>query len=274
MTIGRRFLYHAHGSAIGGSITKPFKADIDINAATSLPMIGGFASAKTGPYQLKDVVSISSAHSYVSGIEAEDNAHNLVSTCIVENLNILHVITADAIIGKVSIKHVDDKPSEFSPLGSTFVNLRIGGQPVEVDLDHDLFSRNPTYAALSKHHESATKKGGKAKFRYQWGAADESPSARLAGGMMTDPATGWHKSSNGTLHTSMVKQVRTMGSANAGELPYAYAIHIPHFGNVYLGEIFVATDLKRITMLRVELGSPFRGTMAASMPVGNSGWYP
>jgi hypothetical protein len=45
-------------------------------------------------------------------------------------------------------------------------------------------------------------------------------------------------------------------------------------GNIYLGEIFVSSGLKRITMLRAELGSPFTGTVAASMPVGNSGWYP
>jgi hypothetical protein len=274
MTTGRRFLYHAHGSAIGGTITKPFKADIDINAATSLPIIGGFASAKSGPYHLRDVVSISSAHCYVSGIETDDKAHNLVTTCIVEDLNILHMITADAIIGRLSSKHVEGKPWEFSPLGSRFVNLKIGGQPVDVDLDHDLFLRNSTHAGLLKHYEAVIKKGGKTGFRYQWGAADEAIPEGLAGGMLMVPGTSWHKS-NGTLHTSMVKQVRATGSRDSsGELPYAYAIHIPHVGNVYLGEIFVSADLKRITMLRVELGSPFAGTMAVSMPIGNSGWYP
>jgi hypothetical protein len=273
---GRRFLYHAHGSAIAGTITKPFKADIDINAATSLPIIGGFASAKSGAYQLNDVISVGSAHTYVSGIQTDDKAHNVVSTCIVEDLNILHMITADAVIGKLSSKHVDGKPPEFSPLGSQFVNLKIGGQPVDVDLDHDLFLRNTTHAALLKHYESLGKgaKGGKAKLRYQWGVDHANVPAGLADGMLMDPSTGWHKS-NETLHTSMVKQVRASGSGNSsGELPYAYAIHIPHVGNVYLGEIFVSPDLKRITMLRVELGSPFTGTAAVSSPVGNSGWFP
>ena len=271
---GRSFLYHAHGSAIGGTITKPFKADIDVNAATSLPIIGGFASAKCGAYQLKDVVSFSSAHTYVSGIQTDDQAHNSVTTCIVENLNILHMITADAVIGRVSTKHVDGNALEFSPLGSTFVNLKIGGQPVDVDLDHDLFLRNSTHAALLKHYEAVSKKSGKAKTRYQWGSADDTVPARLAGGMLMEPGAGWHKS-NGTLHTSMVKQVRAVGSGtSSGELPYGYAIHIPHVGNVYLGETFVSAGLMRITMLRAELGSPFSGTVAASMPVGNGVLFP
>ncbi len=269
---GRSFLYHAHGSAIGGTITKPFKADIDVNAATSLPIIGGFASAKCGAYQLKDVVSFSSAHTYVSGIQTDDQAHNLVTTCIVENLNILHMITADAIIGKLSLKHVDGKSSEFSPLGSSFVNLKIGGEAVDVEMDQDLFARKPTYEALNQN--DPVKGNARPKLRYQWGAADDSVPKGLADGMLTEKKTGWSKS-NGTLHTSMVKQVRTTGSATApGELPYAYAIYIPHVGNIYLGEIFVSSGLKRITMLRAELGSPFTGTVAASMPVGNSGWYP
>jgi hypothetical protein len=277
---GRRFLYHAHGSAIAGTITQPFKADIDTNAATSLPIIGGFASAKSGAYQLKDVLSFSSAHTYVSGIQTNDGTHNSVVTCVVEGLNILHMVTADAIVGRVSSKHKDGEPSEIIPFGCSFVNLKIAGQPVEVSLDHDLFLQQPTYAALSNHYESAAKrnKGGKsttpARARYQWGASNEEITPALAKGMMMDPTVGWHKS-NGVLHTSMVKQVRKVGSGNsAEEPPYAYAIYIPHVGNLYLGEIFASSDTKRLTMLRLELGSPFAGMVAAVEPAGNGGFFP
>jgi hypothetical protein len=148
---------------------------------------------------------------------------------------------------------------------------------VEVDLDHDLFLQHPTHAALSDHYESAGKrnKGGKgptpAKARYQWGASNEEIPPALAKGMMMDPAVGWHKS-NGVLHTSMVKQVRTVGAGtSAAELPYAYAIYIPHVGNLYVGEIFASSDTKRLTMLRLELGSPFVGVAAVSVPTGGGG---
>lgn len=278
---GRRFLYHAHGSAIGGTITQPFKADIDTNSASSLPVVGGFASAKNGAYQLKDVLSFTSAHTYVSGIKTEDGAHNSVVTCIVEGLNILHMITADAVIGRISSKHIDGKTAETIPFGSRFENLRIGGQAVEVDLDHDLFMQHATLEALSDHYESGGKRGkggikGAAlgKARYQWGAPNGDIPPALAKGMMMDPAVGWHKS-NGVLHTSMVKQVRTVGSGNsAEETPYAYAIHIPHVGNLYLGEIFASTGIKRLSMLRLELGSPFVGTVLAAVPAGNGSYFP
>jgi hypothetical protein len=271
---GRRFLYHAHGSAIGGTITQPFKADIDLNVATSLPIIGGFASAGTDAYQLNDVISFRSARTYVSGVQTDDGAFNSVATCVVEGLNILHMITADTIVGRLSSKHVDGKPTEFLPLGSSFENLKIGGKLVEVDLNHDIFLQNPTHAGLTKHFESGSRKKNTEKLRYSWGAANDDVPVALAKGMMMDPGAGWHKS-NGILHTSVVKQVRTVGTSNsAGELPYAYAFHIPHIGNVYLGEIFVSGDTKRLTMLRIELGCPYVGTLHAASPVGNGNWFP
>jgi hypothetical protein len=193
----------------------------------------------------------------------------------VEGLNILHMITADRIIGRISAKHTDGAPPEILPIGSTFENLKIGGQPVEVDLNLDLFLQNPTHAALLTHYETASKRGKAPKARYHWGAADEQVPPALAKGMLLEPGIGWHKSKSGVLHTSMVKQVRAVGSSNsAAELPYAYAIHIPHVGNLYLGEIFASADTKRLTMLRVELGSPFHGVVAAAEPVGNGTGYP
>ncbi len=277
---GRRFLYHAHGSAIGGSITQPFKADIASSSATSLPIIGGFASAKDGAYQLKDVISYQSAHTYVSGIQTGDGAYNSVVTCVVEGLNILHMITADAVIGRVSSNHKDGEQPEIIPLGSSFENLKIAGQPVQVDLNHDLFTQNPTHAALFSHHESG--KGNKGstksttKARYHWGVDSEKVPPALAKGMLMEPGAGWSKSkSNTVLHTSLVKQVRPVGTGNsAEELPYAYAIYIPHVGNLYLAEVFSSADTKRLTMLRLELGSPFAGTVAAAEPVTNGVWFP
>ncbi len=278
---GRRFLYHAHGSAIGGSITQPFKADIASSSATSLPIIGGFACAKDEAYQLKDVISFTSARTYVSGIQTEDGTYNSVVTCVIEGLNILHVITADAIIGRLSSNHKDGEQPDIIPLGSSFENLKVAGQPVQVDLNHDLFTQFPTHSALLSHYESGSKgnKGGAKgtaapKARYHWGLNSEKVPSTLAKGMLMEPGAGWSKS-NGVLHTSLVKQVRPVGLGNsAEELPYAYAMYIPHVGNLYLAELFSSGDTKRLTMLRVDLGSPFAGTVALASPVSNGSWYP
>jgi hypothetical protein len=277
---GRTFLYHAHGLALGGTITQPFKAEIESHAATSLPMVGGFASAKMESYRLREIVSYSSAHSYVSGIQTDDGTYTVASSMI-EGLNILDVITADAIVGRLSAKHSESGQPEIITLGSTFVNLKIGGQPVEVDLDNDLYTAHPTFEKLVSHFDpqgkqakAATKAKSPAKFRYAWGQSNDQPSQQLGKGMLIPTGADSHLA-NGVLHTSLVKQVRPVASTNsAEELPYAYAIQIPHVGRVYLGELFASADCKRLSMLRVELGSPVAGTLAVAAPVGGGNWFP
>jgi hypothetical protein len=277
---GRMFLYHAHGLALGGTITQPFKAEIESHAATSLPIVGGFASAKTENYRLRDIVSYRSAQTYVSGIQTDDGRHT-VASCTIEGLNILDVITADAIVGRLSSKHSETGQPEIITLGSSFVNLKIAGKPVDVDLDNDLFIAHPTYDKLVSHLDpqgkqakAAAKAKSPAKFRYAWGQSNDQPPEQLEKGMLIPTGAESHLA-NGILHTSLVKQVRPVGSNNsAQELPYAYAIQIPHVGRVYLGELFVSADSKRLTMLRVELGSPVVASMAVAAPVGGGNWFP
>jgi hypothetical protein len=277
---GRMFLYHAHGLALGGTVTQPFKAEIESHAATSLPIIGGFASAKTESYRLRDIVSYRSAHTYVSGIQTDEGTHTVACSTI-EGLNILDVITADAIVGRLSSKHGPSGQPEIVTLGSSFVNLKIAGHPVQVDLDNDLFTTHATYDKLVSHLDpqgkqakAAAKGKSPAKVRYTWGQPDDQPQQQLLKGMLIPTGADSHHA-NGILHTSLVKQVRPAGSNNsAEELPYAYAIQIPHVGRIYLGELFVSGDSKRLTMLRVELGSPVVAAFAAAAPTTNGNWYP
>ena len=265
--------------ALGGTITQPFRADIDGHAAAALPIVGGFVSAKAENFSLKDVISYRSAHTYVSGVRTDDGLHHTSTTCVIEGLNILHVITADAIVGRLSSKHGETGQPEITPLGSSFHNLRIAGQLVHVELDHERFAMHPTFQSLVSHSESESKHGNRSmrdapKPRYQWGLhSDDIPSA-LGKGMLVPPGVGF-QSHNGMLHTSMVKAVRPIGPGySSEERPYGYAIHVPHVGNIYLAEMFATADSKRLCMLRVELGCPFVGHITAAEPGGNGSWFP
>jgi len=63
-----------------------------------------------------------------------------LTSSVIEGLNILDVITADRIVGQTITNHplVGYVPS-ISFLGTRFENLRIAGNPVELDLNHDIF---------------------------------------------------------------------------------------------------------------------------------------
>ena len=278
---GRTFLYHAHGLALGGTIEEPFKAEIESHAASSLPITGGFASSKMDSYRLRNIVSYTSAHTYLSGIKKSDGTYT-VATSTIEGLNILDMITADAIVGRLSSRHSDSgQQPEVLTIGSSFVNLKIAGRPVQVDLDNDLHTTHATYEKLVNHLDpdgkqakAAAKAKPASKLRYEWGQLSDQPPQKLGQGMLIATGASSHHA-NGILHTSLVKQVRPAGLHNsAEELPYAYAIQIPHVGCVYLGELFVSADSKRLTMLRVVLGSPVVGIIAAAAPTTNGSWFP
>jgi hypothetical protein len=277
---GRIFLHHAHGFALGGTITQPFAAEINSHAATSISMVGGYASAKAENYRFQDLISYRSAHTYISAIKNDDVTYSTVVDTVVEGLNILDVITADAVVGRLSAKHKDGQPSEIIPLGSGFENLRIAGQAVEVDLLNDLHSHHPSHTALLGHLQGKCKGDACAGFeppkkvRYEWGLPAGKIPARLEKGLLIPQETGWQES-RGTISCSLVKQVRLVNSnGSKKELPFGYAIRVPQVGSIYLAELFVSENTKRLNMLRVELGSPVAGSLAVSGPETNGDWYP
>ena len=77
---GRIFLHHAHGFALAGSIKQPFEAEIDSHAAVSLSMVGGYASSKAESYRFRDLISYSSAHTYISSIKKDEKTYSITLT--------------------------------------------------------------------------------------------------------------------------------------------------------------------------------------------------
>jgi hypothetical protein len=53
-----------------------------------------------------------------------------------------------------------------------------------------------------------------------------------------------------------------------------HSVIVPDFGTVYLGEIFVTSESRRLTMLRAKFGSPTGGFFACSEVDTNGSWHP
>ena len=91
----RAFLYHAHGFAISGMITKPFQDFIPTQAMATLPTTGGLAEATNEDYRYKDIVSFKSAETVITGISPKDNVYETDMKVTIEGLNIRDRFTAD-----------------------------------------------------------------------------------------------------------------------------------------------------------------------------------
>src|SRR5713101_8998040 len=223
-----RFYYHAEGHAFSGEFHRPVVVPIEALASISLPTIGGHAHTRIENFHIPRLVSFKSAHTHVSGSQQDPNTFTTQVTSIIEGLRILDFLTADRIVARLTSEHrSDQKEGHFLALGSTFENLRIGGQELKVTLRHDLFIECQTFDALKKRV-----------------ARDAKPEKMS----VTD---------DGVALCSLVEKIEP------GKLPgvemEGHILRIRHFGEISLAEVFTVPGTRTLTMLRLKLGSPDDG---------------
>lgn len=102
----------------------------------TLPPAGGSLSDQVNTYQFNGQISFSSAQTNVSGA-ATSAARRTTATSVVENLNILNVLTIDRIVARISIEYPRDGKTgpAITLLGTSFVNAALAGWSIDIVLD-------------------------------------------------------------------------------------------------------------------------------------------
>ncbi|MFL6602646.1 MAG: hypothetical protein ACJ8R9_15115 [Steroidobacteraceae bacterium] len=120
-------LYYFRGdaSSVGGYVEEPFETNIPTVAAVSLPPVGGFAMDRSEAFTLDDIVTCSLAYSRVSGRDHGKSIFIGVQA-VVENLNILDVVTARRVVSQISI-WIKDGKRKISLEGSCLEGLEVKG---------------------------------------------------------------------------------------------------------------------------------------------------
>ena len=140
-----RFIFSAYANSVGAVIQQPAKAFLADAPSAAIQVTGGLSSHS------KENVSLSiESHQVLRAgrvsatVHGEQRGNNFVTlaTATVEKLNILDVITADAVVSKVtSVFPADGNRAErlksefhgarFYLAGSYFDNLKIAGKMIE-----------------------------------------------------------------------------------------------------------------------------------------------
>jgi hypothetical protein len=272
----RVYHYHADANALGGVLTHPHRTVVSTAANSGLANAGGHNSSPTVPYHLDQVLHCKAAHTHTTGGD-EDTHWATLTTAVVEDVNLLEVVTADKIVAQISTKHPKaGKVASVSFVGSQFVNLRINGIHVDPVLDLHPFPMPQNGTANGKsakvlqvssyHHKDVRKM-----------AADQS--RKVTGHPHTPDWVkrryGWLESAKeiddrGHLLCSLVKEVRGGESRNT----FGHVIHVPGFGNVFLAEVTVEHGAYHLVMLRAEMGCASSGTVSMSSAVINGKGVP
>jgi hypothetical protein len=272
-TVLRTYIYNGHGHALSGHITQPFDHQIEVQAGMSLPTTGGIGRARVENFRFQEYVSFTAGYTHVAG-STSGNAYTTLVTAVVENLNILDVVTADRVVARLASHYsldegkgrkpnkekrhkLDEKLKEDEPhitlLGSKIENLKISGCPVHLEFEDDLFLRLDTFDTLKKEFD------GNAGFRKM--AAD--PFVTTPPRVPVDPC--------GVFLCSLVKDMKINCP---GVKPVGHALEVPEFGRVYIGEVIAERCKRTVTMLRIQLGCPISGNTTVVQAMSNGRPYP
>jgi hypothetical protein len=254
--VPRTFHYHACAHAFSASFTRPFHHQVDIQAQSALPVIGGHGHSRVENFEFRDFISFKKGYSHVSGgHQADDDSNNTLATAVLENLNMFDILSVDRVVSRLYSKHAPDKAEgNITWIGSKFENLRIAGHPVEVELDMSLLEKAPTFEAARNAFEQD------AEFR------------KIAENPLPGVESLKKPGDNGVFLCSIVKKINVNypGVEPRGQ----HGFYVKGFGTVFLGELLIKHGEKTLTMLRFELGSTTGGTGTGGGTKSNGTHYP
>jgi hypothetical protein len=253
---GRDHAFNASPSAFGGQVELPFERVISAQAPVALSPDGGYTTARTENFSVEGLFSFKSAYTQVSGIISRKRpGWTTLTTSVVEGLNISEILTADRVVAQIITEHPASK-GKHAPfvnfVGTRFDNLRIGGVQIEVSLNLDL-----------------CKSGSSDQHGYPDHATLQDPSFldRVKSAAAYQPSL-----TKDQVLCSLFESVKI-----TGKLPGTVdknVFTIPGFGKVTLAELSVEAKHYRLSMLRLQLGSPTVGHVSVGNGESNGSTYP
>ncbi len=265
------FNFNAAAVGLKGYIVRPFDIEFPTIASVALEPKGGFVPSREQDIQLENIVFAKSVTSVVAGSFGKDGTVDELASVVVENLNILGIVTADRVVGRLAAVHPGDRTSpSITPLGSHFDNLRIAGHKIELDLAIDTFTRLDTNEKVRSAYQNNER-----------GFRDEFSRLSLLGKIKEIPellhshfpfSSREHRDSiperDGAIHSGLVREIAGLGS---GITSFGHVVHVPGFGVIRIAEFSIIGPLRILTMLQVDLGStPSGGVTTANVRANGS----
>ncbi len=258
--MAKRYLFHGEAAAASGIITSPSQEIIPVQAAASLPEMGGTATSRVEKFAhattAGNILAFDAAYSQSLGYHMpEINAYGTMVTSTIEGLNILDVVTASRVVARVSSRHFAGAGQPgITVVGSYFENLRVGGKLIDIDLATDVFDRYDTFDKVSEAWDK-----------------DQPFRELMTRCSLEPPQSGEMPVFGGTLGCTLVRGIR---NAPPEVEVQGGVIAIKQFGTLHLATLYSRGDQRRLTMLRAELRTPPSGSVSICSSTANGNFWP
>jgi len=284
MELRHRFVFRGNAAAFGGRIVRPEDVVLDMPGASSLTVVGGrsVATIDRTPPSFKDFVAFESASTLAEG--SFDSLKGLIglSNHTVQEYTLKASTHVRAEIKKLTVGRkrrlsVDRLTAEMrssSPTASgeppiklgdvAAEGVRIDGFELKVEFERKLFQQQDTRAKLLT-------------------VADDPAFVRKYGRhffMTTDfagrpaPPAGRFVPGGETIYATIVKSLGWRAKPNPDARIDHHSVVVKDFGTIFFGELFITSASRRLTMMRLELGSDEGGSVGGPEIDINGSWSP
>jgi hypothetical protein len=267
-------VYDAEAYVFSAELEQPIQRVTGKKAFVELPETGGYKYKDAEPERLEGIVSYRGGYAQVAGHRSCNSCGTTtLATSVIEDLNVLDVLTADRVVAQITTEHADDgRVPSVSFLGTRFENLRIAGQKIEIEPHLDILGPKPqddgsyfndsgVFSRIAHQYANIKRMLGLP----QW-ASDQ---------FRWDPAEAQRQNE---MNCSLVS-----GVSGAPGKSFGHVIDIPHFGKIFLGELTIKREPVnagprletpenevykyrfQLTMIRAELDCPACGKLHVLM---------
>jgi|SRR5215471_1057653 len=280
----RRFIFRGNAAAIGGRIVRPTDVVLESHVSSSLTVAGGRSTASGTKINFDPYVFVDSAATSAEGQYDDLDQHIALthrqvtadalttSTRVWAEVHGLRaglkpVLTVKALRGSLTAKSpvTSGEPSIGVDDSSTIQGVEIGGCPLNVKVSPAVYQRYDTYSKLMTAIDDPGAMKTLAPFLLTQSALHGAPV----------PDKGRLLRSDSTIYATVVESVQWADPKRVfpGATITDHTVRVPGFGKILFGELLITSLYRRLTMLRLELGSP-EGGDAAFAEVETNGIWP
>jgi len=280
MELGRRFIFRGNAAAFGGRIVRPDDIVLEMPGASSLPVTGGRSVSRIGRTQFKEFVSFDSAATFAEGLFDDRQAAIALSNHAVQEDALTTSTRVQAEIRKLvvgskqrlTVERLAAELRAKSPAGSGEPRIIIGDVMVEgvaidgfklrVELERGVFQRHDTHAKLltAADDPDFVRRHGKHLFMTtHFEGRPAPPPGRLVPGC-------------DTIYATIVRAIDWDGPPDPAAQIDHHSVVVKDFGKIFFGEILITSSSRRLTMMRLELGSDDGGTASGPDVDINGSW--
>ena len=279
----RRFIFRGNAAAVGGRIVHPEDVILDSHVASSLTVAGGTSRNTGTKIRYGNYVGIESAETLAKGL-FDDVKQHLALT--------MREVTADALstttqveakvqgvrVGAakpiLTVRLLRAALHSKSPSASGEPSFPVAEAQIEgVDIDGHVLEVDTSATAVFQRHDTKSK---------LLKAADDPRESEVGHQLLLRsplhgvelPPQGRLLQSQSMIYATVVKSIRWKDNKEypGSKILANHILWVPGFGKLLFGELLISDLSRRLTMLRLELGSPQKGDVAMAEVETNGVW--